>query len=522
MKKIKLIISIYILTLSFACTDNDLDVIPKDRYTDVNFWTTENNAVAALNGCYAVLRNIGMFDGGAATPLIEDAATPNGYSKNNRLGYDYIASGNQTSVNTAIFRNRWFDSYRGIGRCNSLLTYIDKIPMSDSKRTQIKAEATFLRAFYYSMLTTYYGSVPLILTPPNIQEHNLLPKTDRSKIIEQIIIDLDHAASILPLKYVGKDIGRATKGAALSLKARVLLFEASPLINSGDVGNPVGDVDKWVKAADAAQAVIDIASRAGYSLFPNYRNLFLAENENSAESIFDVQFKVPEQGSSFDVNNRQWNYCAPLRDFIDAYEMREGFTYNPSKPYENRDPRMYQTIVYPGDIWMGNVTTPTTPFPSTGYGVKKYTIYDKEPSTNIITEGRSDINYMIIRYADILLMYAEAKNEVLNDPSLDTNPTMTIYNAINLVRKRAGIAEVPSGKTKEEMREIIRHERRIEFAFEGLYYNDIRRWRTAEVVMNAKITDSQNNDLLTRTFNPSTDYWWHIPQDQVDINPNLK
>src|SRR5690606_28634179 len=117
----------------------------------------------------------------------------------------------------------------------------------------------------------------------------------------QIIKDLDEAASVLPVRYISDDIGRATKGAALALKARVLLFEASPLNNSGNAGNPIGDVSKWKAAADAAKVVIDIAAEANYDLFPNYRKLFMPENENSVECIFDVQFKTPEQGSSFDV-----------------------------------------------------------------------------------------------------------------------------------------------------------------------------------------------------------------------------
>src|SRR5690606_8832141 len=210
---------------------------------------------------------------------------------------------------------------------------IDFIQMDSGLKTRMKAEAKFLRAFYYSMLTTYFGSVPLILETPNIEKHSKLHKTDRRIIIQQIIKDLDEAASVLPAIYTSDDIGRATKGAALALKARVLLFEASPLNNSGDVNNPTGDVSKWQVAADAAKAVIDMASEAGYDLFPNYRGLFLPENENSVECVFDVQFKAPEQGSSFDVENRQWNDNAPLQDLIDAYEMQPGYIYDPTKPY---------------------------------------------------------------------------------------------------------------------------------------------------------------------------------------------
>ncbi len=134
----------------------------------------------------------------------------------------------------------------------------------------------------------------------------------------------------------------------------------------------MGDVQKWRVAAEAAKAVIDQASGAGYNLYPDYRRLFLEEGENSEECVFDVQFSsIIGHGSSFDVESRQWNDNAPLRDLIDAYEMRPGQVYNPLQPYANRDPRMYQTIVFPGDTYMGAVTTHTSPFKNTGYGVKK-------------------------------------------------------------------------------------------------------------------------------------------------------
>ncbi|NGM60824.1 RagB/SusD family nutrient uptake outer membrane protein [Sphingobacterium sp. SGG-5] len=518
--KIHLYLFTFLLTL-WGCTTNSLDTIPQDRYTDQNFWTTQKNAMAALTGCYAVLRNPGMFDGGQATALLEETATPNAYNYTNRMGYGVIALGTHTNSNAVIFNARWVDSYRGIGRCNNLLDKIDAVPMDDGLRTRMKAEAKFLRAFYYTMLTTYFGSVPLILEAPDTEKHGKLPKTERRKIITQIVNDLDDASAILPPIYTSNDIGRATKGAALALKARVLLFEASPLNNSGDPANPTGDVLKWKAAADAAKAVIDMAPEAGYDLFPNYRRLFMPENENSVECIFDVQFKAPEQGSSFDVENRQWNENAPLQDLIDAYEMLPGFTYNAAQPYANRDLRMYQTIVFPGDTYMGSITTHTAPFKNTGYGVKKYSIYDAEPNSNIINENRSEINYMVIRYADVLLMYAEAMNEALASPDADINIT-NIYSAVNKIRQRGGLLPIGSGKTKVEMREIIRQERRVEFACEGLYYNDIRRWRTAESVLNATIYNSQGQPIVKRSFDAGKDYWWPVPLTQSDLNPNLK
>lgn len=519
MKKIYSLV--FCTTILFGCSKKLLDTQPNDRYTEDIYWTSEKNAVAALNGCYAVLKEDGLF-GGTATPLWEETASPNAYNYDNSFGFNVIALGTQTASpasSAEIINNRWSDSYRGIGRCNTLLAEIDKVTLTDVLKNQMKAEAKFLRGLYYSLLEMYYGGAPLILDKPNAATQAALPRNTRAEVVAQIIKDLDEAAAVLPAKYsAAADKGRATKGAALGIKARVLLFEASALLNTNN------DVAKWTTAAAAAKAVMDVAPQAGYDLFANYRTLFLPANENNLEVVFDVQFKAPEQtGNSFDLIVRQYNTNAPLRDLIDTYYMKDGLPitqsplYNAAAPYDNREPRFYQTIVFPGDTYMGAPVTPTTPFKITGYTFKKYGIYDKEPSTVILNTGQSEINYMVMRYADILLMYAEAQNEVL------AAPDATVYAALNKVRQRGGLnpLDVAAGKTKAEMRDIIRRERRIELAGEGFYYLDIRRWKTAEVVMNATILNSQNQPIVKRTFRASRDYWWPIPQNQLDLNKSL-
>ncbi|WP_205508870.1 RagB/SusD family nutrient uptake outer membrane protein [Longitalea arenae] len=522
MKKIFfLFIAGYLLA---GCSKRELETYPNNSYTEATYWTSEKNAMAALSGCYQVLTFNGMF--GYATPLWEETATPNAYNYDNSAGFGWIALGTHNPANATtgniipgIIAQRWADCYRGIGRVNTLLARIDQVPMGDALKNRAKAEAKFLRGLFYSLLATYYGDAPLILDPPDLTVHASLPRTPRVEVVQQVIKDLDDAAAVLPVKFTGNDIGRATKGAALALKARVLLFEASPLVNTNN------DVSKWATAAAAAKAVIDLPG-TGYNLFPNYRTLFLPANENSVETVFDVQYSITTLGlgSSFDLVNRQYNTNAPLRSIIDAYDMKDGLPpaqsplYNPATPYKDRDPRMYQTIVYPGDTYIGKVTTASEPFKQTGYGVKKYSIYDTAATTNLINQaGRSEINYMLIRYADVLLMYAEAQNEAVG-------PDASVYNAVNRIRERAGLSphQIPAGKTKEEMREIIRHERRIEFAFEGFYYTDIRRWKIAENVLPGAVYNSQNQPLVTRSFNKERDYWWPVSQVQRDLNPNLE
>jgi hypothetical protein len=511
----KKIICVFTLSLFLAGCGNDmLDVQPNDRYTEENFWTSESNALMGLTGCYAVLRNAGMY-GGTATPLWEETATPNAYNYDNSGGWNVIGAGTQTASNSAIITSRWDDAYRGIGRCNTVLARIDAVSMDAALKNRMKGEATFLRALYYSTLANYYGGVPLILDQPDPATQTELPRNSREEVVQQVLKDLDAAIAALPVKYsAGTDIGRATKGAAMALKAKVLLFEASPLVNAS------GEAAKWKLAADAAKAVMDLPG-TGYALFPNYRALFLPANENSSESIFDVQFITPRLGSSFDLIGRQYNTNAPVRDLVNAYLMKDGLPqsqsplYNAANPHGNRDPRMYQTIVYPGDMFQGQLVTPAR-FAVTGYGTKKYTIYDKEANSENIQDGRSEINYMVLRYADILLMYAEAQNES------SAAPDASVLDAVNKVRARAGMPTVAAGKTKAEMREIIRLERRIEFAGEGLYYTDIRRWKTAEVVLNAPILTFDAKPIMTRTFKAQRDYWWPIPDVQRDRNPKLE
>ncbi|OQP53420.1 hypothetical protein A4H97_23520 [Niastella yeongjuensis] len=515
MKKFVLIITItgYILA---GCNKSLLDTKPTDRYVESTFWTTPEAVTAGLTACYSSMRGAGLY-GSTAIPLFEEAASPNAYTYGNDQGFNSIAKGQQSPTTGGIITNRWASCYGGIGRCNTFLVKSGPVNMDEALKKRMRGEVQFLRALYYYMLQVHYGDVPLILDPPDPVTQASLERTPRAQVVAQILSDLDSAALVLPAKNASADIGKATKGAALGLKARVLLFEASPLLNTGS------DNNKWKNAANAAKAVMDMASAAGYALYPGYRELFLPAYENNQEVMFDVQYMYPDQGNSFDLICRQYNSNAPLLDLANAYEMKSGLPitdpasgYDPTKPYDNRDPRLYATIVYPGDVYMGVKVTDSR-FAITGYGMKKYSIYDNgTPPAGMsdLKDGQSETNFIILRYADILLMYAEAQNEF-------AGPDATVYDAINKVRKRAGMPNIVSGFTKDQLREIIRHERRIEFAGEALYYNDLRRWKTAEVALNATIYNYKGAAIETRKFNAARDYWWPIPQTQRDLNPNL-
>jgi hypothetical protein len=493
MKKILYIAIAVILTCSFySCDESFLDLTPTDTYTEQIFWKTETHAVAAINACYAVLRNGNLY--GQMALRIENVS-PNAY---NMSGEIVLAEGTHDASNVDLFEDRWNANFQGIGRVNNLLANIDLVQMDEEVKQRIKGEALFLRALFYADMANYFGGVPLILDAPDFEEQKSLARNTKQEVIEQVLTDLNNAAELLPASYSGPDKGRATKGAALGLKARVLLYE----------GN-------WSEAASAAKAVIDMNQ---YRLFSDYRGLFMLANEGNEEVLFDVQFVDPDYTHPFDIILELQINVAPTPDLVNSYLMIDGRptnespSYDASNPYENRDPRLLKTVVIPGYIFRGAIVKDEKYY-STGYGFKKYTTYQddiKQPGFL-----RSEINYIVLRYADILLMYAEAQNE-------SVGPGTSVYEAVNKIRERAGMPDIATDLSREELREVIRLERRIELAGEGLYYNDIRRWRTAEIVMNADVYNSKGQVIQSRNFNPNRDYLWPIHAVTIQENPALK
>ncbi|HBE40187.1 MAG TPA: RagB/SusD family nutrient uptake outer membrane protein [Bacteroidales bacterium] len=485
-------IAVLLFCVFYSCSESWLETVSNDTYNEANWWQTESQAISSINGCYAVLRNSHI---GGTSNMSEDNITPNSYNMSGEIA---IATGNHTPGNDTRFRDKWNVCYQGIGRANNLLDNIDKVVMTDALKQRIKAEAYFLRAFFYSKLINYYGGVPLILSAPNFAEQSDLPRNSKEEVLTQVLADLDNAASVLPVSYSGADKGRATKGAALALKTRVLLYES-----------------KWAEAAAAAKSVMELNQ---YILFSDYRALFYLENEFNKEIIFDIQFKTPEYTNGFDnILEVQMN-CAPTLDLANSYLMKDGKImqesplYDPDHPWENRDPRFHKTIVVPGYMYLGRIV-PESKYFSTGFGFKKYTTYKDDVAQSVILN--SEINFIVLRYADVLLMYAEAQNEAVG-------PDESVYAALKQIRTRAGMPEIEAGLSKDQMRQVIRHERRIELANEGLYYTDIRRWKTAEIVMNATVLSRTGQLVQTRTFNPNRDYLWPIHEITIQDNPKLQ
>lgn len=488
-------ILIFLTVVLGSCSDF-LDVSPSDRLTQVDFWKTRQHAEAALVGTYNALLNANIYGGVAMIAM--EAATPNAFTYDNTGGGGFIAQGIHDAANNGIINNKWGACYTGIGRANTLLDNISGIAMDEATKKRYAAEAKFLRALFYQNLWTYYGGVPLILETPNLEKQEALPRNKADDVYAQIIKDCDEAVVDLP--QLGTTKGHASKGAALALKARTMLYK--------------GD---FQGAATAAKQIIDSKS---YALFADYRELFQLDKEGNSEVIFDVQFKNPEFTHSMDITLTDFNSIAPLPDLLNDYYLTDGFPasqsklFDPKKPYDNRDPRMNQTNILPGTTFRAKTVLANT-FGFTGIGQKKYTVYKDNEAGTTIASGLSELNYMIFRYADVLLMFAEAQNEV-------TGPNQAVYDALNLVRKRAGMPNFPTGLTKDQMRAEIRHERRIELAGEGLYYHDIRRWGTAEKVMNTDIFNFAGGKIGTRKFNKDRDYLWPVPTIVLQNNAALE
>lgn len=484
-----------ILVIGSGCNKGFLDIDPSDQYSVETFWKTEEHAKAGLTGCY---RSLMPF--GGAWVFETDMITPNAWKYNENGGVGPISISQHTST-TPVIENRWNTGYAGIGRTNTFLDKVQGVVMPEALKDRMIGEAKVLRAFYYSEMVNLYGGVPLILETPDAAKHADLPRATKEAVVAQILKDLDEAAAVLPKSFGGPDAGRVTKGTALALKARVLLYN-----------------ERWGDAAEAAKQVMDLDA---YSLFPNYRELFMLANEHNSEVIFNVEALAPKFVNNMDEPIYVLNTPAPLKDLVDAYLMNDGQPistsplFDPAHPYENRDPRLHQTIVVIGSKFNGKIVEHANVV-NTGFGIKKYTSFSDEVNTTP-TPTTSELNAILIRYAEVLLTYAEAQNEA-------TGPDETVYAALNEIRGRPSVdmPDVEEGLSKEEMRAVIRNERRIELAFEGLYYSDIKRWKTAEIVNNGPILNYQGSVITNRTFDKDRDYLWPIPYVEIQKNPELE
>jgi len=523
-----IILTVALLSLA-SC--NDLDLAPTNRFTDANYWTSTEKAAAVLNMAYSQMFGANYF-------FANERLSDNLYEGRGNTDEKIITSG-QADAALGRFANEWKNCYEGIKTCHIFLDNVDLVPNMDAAvKARMIAEIRFIRASLFFRLTNHYGDVPFFDYNITLQEANTISRTPKAVVVAFVRDELNEIVSLLPKKgeYADKDKGRITQGAVMTLLARTYLYE-----------------NDWANVASITGRIIN-GDYGQYALYPSYEGLFLPENELNDEVILDMGYTL---------NLRTWNEMydaiplsvggrinafAPTQELVDDFIMKNGkgitesgSGFSEDNPYVNRDPRFGASIVYHGYQWRkgdGTVSTihirpgssadagvsnldeyagPGQNSTATGYYIRKYF----DPTA---PEGMAaGLNLILMRYADVLLMYAEAKNELgeMNE---------TVWNqTIRSIRERAGFTDAsalnyPTG----DLQNTIRGERRSELAFEGLRIFDIRRWGTIETLMNGNphgakfaANNTQFIQLDLRRFDKERDYLFAIPQSQRDINENL-
>lgn len=518
----KIYIAIYLAfnMMFISSCDDILETIPSDRISSEVYWKTEQDAIYAANAIYNYLNGTRIFVFDGMTDILHSNVQYSDYASMERGEYD---------SNMKLVQTVWSDSYKGIRAVNSFLENVNNISVEDRNNLNIlSAEVRVIRAYLYMQLVMLYGDVPLVEgTISSIQEGKELKRNSSEEVWEFINQELKDAASVLPVSV--EQNGKIAKGAALALAARAYLYQS-----------------KWENAAEMAKSVIDLKK---YELYHSYASLFSYDAENNCEIILDKQqikdvcsndvfkflapFSIKKQGPTF----------VPTKAMFDAYRMTNGKMINETgsgfsneTQYENRDPRLYYSFYLPGDTLPdGNIYRPepgsgsqdevgnTYLATSLGYNIKKY--INKEDYADPSNCG---INIILLRYAEVLLTYAEAKIELneIDDSVLD---------AINQVRRRPDVNMpfVDKGLTQSQMRDIVRNERMVELAFEGHRLFDCRRWKIAEDLFVGNVYGLVYKDELgnwntisiqgfLKVFDPKKHYLWPIPQKEIDLNSNFK
>lgn len=508
----------------WSCDADLLEAVPNDRILSANFWQTPNDALLAVNSLYNDLEGVNL--------LSFDALTDIAHTNEPFDVQAYIEQGSYDALNNKIY-STWAGAYTGIAAVNFFLENVGKVAFSDETLLErYKAEARTLRAYQYIKLVPLFGDVPLVKQTLTLEESRKLTREKAAVVWEFVDKELEEASEWLPYssEYETKDRGRISKGAALGLKARAALYAG-----------------EYRKAADAANRVI---TSGKHSLYPYYEKLFRYEAENNPEVLLDKQFisgsythNVFYLIGPYSQKNAN-SYYVPTKAAVDLYQTADGKDitaaasgYDAAHPYANRDARLHFSIFLDGDTLPNPSDNIFRPAPNsgsndaigksyhnstTGFNIKKY--FNVEDYADI---NKSHINIILLRYAEVLLTYAEAKVE-LNE--IDRS----VYDAINLVRNGrddVALPDIPEGTQQAALREIVRRERAVELAFEGLRLADIRRWRIAEDVLPGKIygityVDDNNQTkvyelAVTRAFNPGRDYLWPVPQKERDLNPSL-
>ncbi|MEN8249102.1 MAG: RagB/SusD family nutrient uptake outer membrane protein [Bacteroidota bacterium] len=482
MKKITYILTLLTLCCVISC--EEIDRYPRGLQSTGTFFASETDALEALAGIYDNLQNWAFY-----TAKL-DGMTNNSFERGmSNFGLVARLSHNPTSGPQSTI---WNTAYKGVQRSNYLINNVDKIPSAPEVISILKAEGRLLRAYWYHVLVSYFGDVPYYTEQLTVEELNNIERTPRATVITNILDDLEAAIAVLPVNP--GDTYRASKGAALGIKTRVQLYEKN-----------------WSGVIEAYNAWNAIKDEAGYGLDADYRNMFLAAGENGPEAIFQVnfvgegidnlsQYHVPQ------VNWRDYREVQPLLSFILDHEV-VGDT-DPEDPFIGRDPRAAFNIA-------DEEVTDGTAISETGYMIRKMT--EDVPRGTPYDQLKGD-NIMLVRYSDMRMMFAEAENE-LNGPSA------AVYDVIDEIRTRptVGLPVIDRAviNNKDKLRDAIYSERKFEFAYEGLWYHDLKRRDDAYIKAQMSLVTEDNR--LTSFESQGTDKYrlLPIPRNEMDINSSL-
>jgi starch-binding outer membrane protein, SusD/RagB family len=547
-KLLYILCTIFLIGIVASCKKDFLDTKPLGAYSDADVWKDPNLVAAYVNDCYynalgwpfAIERLSDYADESSFTPdwgafdFNKSLMTSDGL-----MGWSTDWGNTDPTANTLHYR--WAPLYKNVRACNLFFSKVKGVVFpDDATKTRTIGEVYFLRAYTYHYLVALYGGVPLITKSYGLNQDYSIGRNTYDDCVKYIVGQLDSAAMYLPASFSGGDRGHATKGAALALKARTLLYAASDLHNPAKnstittgfsnpelLGYTAGDpTARWTAARDAAKAVIDLGI---YSLFmptpapadsvaKNFSAYFLSYGYETEDIL--LQYFTPKTGRSWSDYNpalycgpngyHNWGNNTPLGDLVDDYEMKNGTSFdwsNPvmaANPYANRDARFYASILYEGSLWrkrptdvqpidpwdkiqvghvfkldgttqlVAGVDTREGPIENwnggrSGYYLRKFNDPTLDPQF-----VKQDIPFRHIRYAEILLNYAEACIELGDAASL----TIATAN-INMIRTRAGQPVLAAGLSQAVLRTALRKERRIELAFEDHRFWDVHRWMIA-------------------------------------------
>lgn len=514
-------------SLLVSCSDT-LDVKPIDSVSSQYYFNNQNDFEQAIVGLYASIRstntneNNGSYGGNLYWNVVSDEMF---FQFSWHTPWFTISSGT-VNQNSSDIASLWSTGYKSIYWANVIIAKLEekKDLLTPEFYKAALGDAHFIRGIVYLRLTSLYGAVPMIDKVMSTPNEAKLARTPVSEVTARLIVpDLTKAAANLGTTPFEGKYGRATKQAALGMKVRALMY-----------------VNDYTGVVTAARELMTLASTssAAVMFLDKYADIFANNNENNPEILFSIKYAATgaRQGATNNTpfgsslpgvtgTNGGWGASAITPEFADSYPMTDGkpaaqsAVYKASDKWANRGARFDYTFYIAGKSVVNGQVFSTDNLTSVGGDTYKKN-YPLNLNKGYMNEGskidwtnEDESDFIVLRYTDVLLMYAEAKTE-LNQ--IDES----VYSILNMVRKRAGIAEVPAGLSQAAMRQTIRDERKFEFAFEGIRYFDIRRWGIAKSVIDAITSDDVYNFGSKKQFSDKMNLW-PVPQAAIDVNPAL-